>query len=91
MRVCIEKSTNKIIEMQSFATEGTLIQNALQYGYLESDIEEKKVSDEEYQIILEAQPKLPQPPTEIEQLRLEQAQANAEMIDLMMALIYGGM
>jgi hypothetical protein len=34
---------------------------------------------------------LPPQPTEIEKLRLEQAKANSEMIDLMMALIYGGM
>lgn len=33
----------------------------------------------------------PQEPTEIEKLRIEQAQSNAEMIDLMMAMIMGGM
>ncbi len=35
-------------------------------------------------------PEIPQEPTEIEALRLEQAQANAELIDLILALT-GGM
>ncbi len=33
---------------------------------------------------------VPQEPTEVEMLRLEQAQANAEIIDLIMALMMGG-
>lgn len=38
---------------------------------------------------LPQEPEHPHNPTEIETLRLEQAQANAEMIDLMMAM-FGG-
>lgn len=34
---------------------------------------------------------VPHEPTEIEQLRLEQAQANAEMVDLILAMILGGL
>jgi hypothetical protein len=56
MRVCIEKSTGKLVESQAHATEGTMIQNALQYGYLESDLEEKEVTQEEYIALLESQP-----------------------------------
>jgi len=42
---------------------------------------------------IKAEP-IPEPPkelTEIEKLRIEQAQANAEMIDLMLTMIYGGL
>ena len=47
MRVCIEKSTGRLIESQSHAREGTLLQNALNTGYNEADIEEKEVTQEE--------------------------------------------
>jgi predicted RNA-binding protein Jag len=49
MRICIEKATNKILEMQSLATAGTLIQNAVNAGYNASDIEEKEVNDTQYE------------------------------------------
>ena len=54
MIVCIQKSTGKMIESQSNATNGTMIQNALQYGYTESDLEEKEVSEVEHKILIEA-------------------------------------
>jgi hypothetical protein len=57
MRICVEKSTGKLIEMQSDATEGTLIRNAVAAGYNEVDIEEKETTAEEYQAMLDAQPK----------------------------------
>ena len=41
-RVCVVKSTGKLIEYQSDAKEGTLLQNALNTGYKEKDIEEEK-------------------------------------------------
>jgi hypothetical protein len=56
MRICIEKSTNKLIEMQSDATEGTLLENAINAGYNVADVEEKEVANEEYQRILNSQP-----------------------------------
>ena len=62
MRVCVEKSTGKLIEMQSAATAGTLIQNALNAGFAEADIEEKEVTPEEWQAIQDAQPKPVQSP-----------------------------
>lgn len=68
MRICIEKSTGKLIEMQSDATVGTLIRNALQYGYNEQDIEEREVTQGEYQAIIDVQPKPFQPPTIEERL-----------------------
>ena len=63
MRICIEKSTGKLIESQSDATEGTLIQNAVNAGFSEADIEEKEVTESEWQAILIAQPKPIQEPT----------------------------
>ena len=57
MRICIEKSTDKLIEMQSHATPGTLIQNAVRQGYKAEDILEKESTESEFQSILAAQPK----------------------------------
>lgn len=56
MRVCTDKN-GKLIEMQSHATEGTLIQNALNAGYKKEDIIEKEVSAAEWEVVLAAQPK----------------------------------
>ena len=62
-RVCIEKSTGKLIEMQSGGYEDeklrdarldTLKQNALNAGYKEEDIEVKFVTEEEYEALMEA-------------------------------------
>ena len=49
MRICIHKATKRIIEMQSDATAGTLIQNAVNGGYLPADIEEKEVDEAGYE------------------------------------------
>lgn len=43
MRICIVKATKRVIEMQSHATEGTLISNALNAGYTADQIEERVV------------------------------------------------
>jgi len=62
-RVCIEKATGKLIEMQSGGYEDeklrdarldTLRKNALNAGYEEADIEVKWVSDEELQPLMAA-------------------------------------
>ncbi|MEH7521676.1 hypothetical protein V7149_00115 [Bacillus sp. JJ1503] len=90
MRICLEKSTGLLIESQSFASEGTLIKNAIKNGFLESEVEEKVVSINEYQQILESLPKPQQSLSEIEKLRLEQAQANAELFEMMLMLTGGG-
>ncbi len=76
MRICIEKSTGKLIESQSGgrthptpevddkkyaqANLDVLIQNAVNAGYTEEDVEVKFVSDEEFQAIMDAIP-LPEP------------------------------
>lgn len=79
MRVCIEKITGKLIESQSGGEThpnpkiddkeyaqtnlNTLLQNAINAGYEEKDIEIKFVTDAEFQIIMDAQPK-PEPTEE---------------------------
>ena len=68
MRVCIEKSTGKLIESQSGGDDileltearlDTLKQNALNAGYLEADIEVKFVTDIEFEVIMEAMKPIP--------------------------------
>lgn len=49
MRICIRKSDKRIIEMQSHATEGTLIGNAVNSGYAPTDIEEIEVDEAGYE------------------------------------------
>jgi hypothetical protein len=56
MRICTDK-TGKLIEMQSHATAGTLIQNALNAGYRKDDITEQEVTAAEWAVVLDAQPK----------------------------------
>jgi len=51
------KSTNKLLEMQSDATKGTLIKNAIALGYKNSEIEEKEISAEDYELLIKNQPK----------------------------------
>ncbi len=46
-RICIEKSTGRLIEFQSGKADlGTLIQNAINAGYKEKDVEEKYTDDD---------------------------------------------
>ena len=55
MRVCIERSSGKLIESQSGAApHGALIVNAVNAGYSESDVEEKVVTQEEWQVLFDA-------------------------------------
>lgn len=79
MRICVVKATNKLLEMQSDATPGTLIQNAVNAGFNVTDIEEREVTEEEYKLILNSQPKLPQAPTLDERM----ASAEAAILALM--------
>ena len=51
MRICTQKSTGRFLEMQSDATEGTLIQNAINGGFDVSDLEEKTITEEEFKPI----------------------------------------
>jgi hypothetical protein len=56
MLICVVKATNRIIEMQSGATAGTLLKNAIAQGYNEKDIIEKEVTPLEYQEALKIDP-----------------------------------
>jgi hypothetical protein len=55
MRILKIKATNKIIEAQSHATEGTLISNALSRGFNASEIEESLVTQEQYNTLINTQ------------------------------------
>jgi len=63
MRVCINKSTGKLIESQSGGNTqehlDTLKQNAIRTGHLEKDIEVKFVTDAEFASIMEAMKPIP--------------------------------
>ncbi len=55
-RVCLEKTTGKLIEYQSGdAPLGTLIQNAVNAGYKKEDVIEKNVTPAEWEVIRQAQ------------------------------------
>lgn len=56
MLICVVKETNRILEMQSDARAGTLIQNAINYGYKETEVEEKEVTALEYSATLKIDP-----------------------------------
>ena len=58
MRICILKTTGRLIEAQSndAASLDNLIENAKAAGFLEKEIEVKIVSDMEYQEILDNLP-----------------------------------
>lgn len=59
-RVCLEKSTGRLIEYQSGdAPLGTLTRNAESAGYKKEDVEEKYITKEEWQTIEEEQIKTP--------------------------------
>ena len=48
MRICLERATGKLIEMQSAARPGTLIRNAEVTGYTAADVEEKEITSTEW-------------------------------------------
>lgn len=51
MRVCIQKSTGKVLEMQSDAKAGTLLANCKVFVD-EADLEEREVTPAEYRALL---------------------------------------
>ena len=55
MRILKIKSTNRIIEAQSHATEGTLLSNALSRGFDASEVEESLVTKEQYDTLMDTQ------------------------------------
>lgn len=58
MRVCLQVSTGKILEMQSAATAGTLLKNAAVAfpDILASDLEEREVTPTDYAALQALQP-----------------------------------
>jgi hypothetical protein len=56
MRICILKTSGKLLEAQSLATEGTLIRNALNAGYTFDQVEERVITDAEFEAMLDSSP-----------------------------------
>lgn len=56
MLICIHKPTNRIIEMQSNATQGTLYENGVRLGYNVTDLLEVEVDMARYLSYLENDP-----------------------------------
>lgn len=54
MKICILKSTGAVLEMQSDATDGTLIKNAVSAGHSAADVEEREVTPAEYEALMAA-------------------------------------
>lgn len=50
MRILIVKSTKQIVFSSTAATEGTLLQNAINIGYSKDDVEERFVTLQEYEV-----------------------------------------
>lgn len=66
MRIAIDKKTGVILEMQSDATEGTLLKNAQDAGF--SEVEEREVTPEEYKAAMLIQEPPAKPPVTAEAL-----------------------
>jgi hypothetical protein len=56
MRICIHKPTGRVLEMQSDASEGTLLANAVAAGHKKKDLEEREATLAQYHEMLAAQP-----------------------------------
>lgn len=63
MRITINKSDNRIIEMQSDASPGTLLANAISAGYSADNIEEQEIDENTYKALINAQPETAPAPT----------------------------
>jgi len=87
MRYCVIKDTTTVIDGSENPIE-IMLQNAQNAGFTESEVE--ILTEEKYQARKDLEPKLPQPLTDIEKLRLEQAQSNAEFFEMVLMLTGGG-
>lgn len=55
-RICLVRATGKILEYQPHAAAGTVLQNALNAGFLAIDLEEREITQVEYTVLAGAQP-----------------------------------
>jgi hypothetical protein len=84
-RVCIEKTTGKLIEMQSGDGDlESLKQNAINQGYTENDIELKTITSDEWKVI---EMKINRPTPKIELVKTDTGMARVieDLIDLLVA------
>lgn len=76
MLICINRETKRIIEMQSGAIPGTLIQNAVNAGFAPQEIEEREVDEAGYAAALA------EDPVEIAALAARAAEAAAQEVKI---------
>lgn len=86
MRYAVKKNTTVIIDGSENPIE-VMTQNFTNAGFSESEVE--ILTEEEYQTRKELEPVEPQPPTGMELLRLENAQSNAEMFEMILMMSGG--
>ena len=84
MRYCVIKNTTIIIDGSKNLIE-IMLQNALNSGYVEIDVE--ILTQEDYQIRKDLEPMTPKPITESERIAMIEEAIN----DLMMTIMMGGM
>ena len=77
MRICRDRLTSRLIEMQSDATPGTLIANAMASGLDPSTIEEIVMTHEEYAVAY------PAPTASYQQLRAAAYPPIGDQLDAM--------
>lgn len=80
MKYCVIKNTTKVVDGSENPIE-TMLQNAQNAGFAESEVE--ILAEEEYQTRKALEPKPPQPPSTEERLQMAE--------DTLMFLLMGGM
>jgi predicted fused transcriptional regulator/phosphomethylpyrimidine kinase len=86
MKYCVLINTTTIIDGSENPHE-VMLQNAVNAGFAESEVE--ILTEEEYKTRKVSEPESPKELTEIEKLRIENAQANAELFEMMLMLTGG--
>lgn len=83
MRYCVIKDTTTVIDGSRNA-DNIMLQNAINAGFIAEQVE--ILNQQQYEERKSTEPK-PEPEiNEVEKLRLEQAQANAELVQLIMTM-----
>lgn len=83
MRITIDTQSGRILEMQEFATEGTLLANA-KVSHPGLNVEEREVTAEEYRELIAKQPKTS------DDVRAQRRAAYPDMGDALDAIVKGG-
>lgn len=88
MKYCVLKNTTQILDGSKNPSE-VMIQNAINAGFSEKEVE--ILTEEEYEARKALEPPKPKQLSEIDKLRIEQAQANAELFEMILMMTGGGL